>query len=94
MQFDPFQKYLLAVNIFAFCIFTVDYVKYIQSESGIKNQWLCNLVVIAGGSVGTLAAFVFWDRKVGKQNVTSRVLVVCILIIQIVIELNIFSIIF
>ena len=84
MHLDLFQKYLIAINIFSFCLFTVDYVKAIQNGEGIKCWWLCDVVTIIGGSLGALIAFVFWDRKVVKQNITWRVFAVCMLIIHIV----------
>ena len=89
---DLFQKYLIAINIFSFGLFTVDYVRFIQSGKGLKPWWIFNVVTIIGGSAGAFLALTFWDRNVVKENITWRVFTVCMLIIHIVIYFSVYGV--
>ena len=92
MHLDWFQKYLVAINIIAFCLFTIDFVRYLQSGKGIRHFWICDIALLAGGSIGTLIALLLWDRKIVKENITWRVYVICLLIIHIVIYFFVYGI--
>lgn len=83
MSLTPFQWYVVAINIFAFLVYTIDFQIYIHGGDGIKPEVLPNLVTIFGGAFGTLMAEVLWDRKINKINAQSRIYTLIWLIIQI-----------
>ena len=83
MSLTVFQWYVIAINIFAFLVYTIDFQIYKHGGDGIKPEVLCNLVTICGGAFGTLVAETLWDRKVNKINAQSRIYTVVWLIIQI-----------
>ena len=84
MTLQILNKYFLIINLLSFCLFTIDFVRFIQSGNGLKLHWVCDLVTVLGGSIGALAAFILWDRKIVKSNITWRVFAFCMLIIHIV----------
>ena len=71
MALTNFQWYVIAINVVAFLVYTIDYQIYNHGGDGIKPGFLCNLVTICGGAVGTLIAEVLWDRKSNKINLLS-----------------------
>ncbi|MBR2835964.1 MAG: DUF1294 domain-containing protein [Coriobacteriales bacterium] len=83
MVLTNFQWYVIAINIVAFLVYTIDFQIYIHGGDGIKPAVLCNLVTICGGAMGTLAAEVLWDRKINKQNAQSRIYTLVWLILQV-----------
>ena len=85
MSLTVFQWYVIAVNIIAFLVYTIDFQIYAHGGDGIKPEVICNLVTICGGAFGTLVAEELWDRRVNKVNVQSRIYTGIWLIIQIAI---------
>ena len=83
MSLTVFQWYVIAINIIAFLVYTIDFQIYKHGGDGIKPEVLCNLVTIFGGAFGTVLAEVLWDRKINKDNAQSRIYTAVWLIIQI-----------
>lgn len=85
--------YLAAVNVIGFFISLAD-VKMHR-----KNQKTLNVPVsifaVLGGTLGILIPELIWDRRPQKENMMTRVLVICLFIIDILvvlmIKLNIFT---
>lgn len=83
MSLTFLQWYVIAINIIAFLVFTIDFQLYSHGGDGIKPAVLCNLVTVFGGAIGTLIAQVIWDRKINKDNAQSRIYTAVWLIIQV-----------
>ena len=81
-----FEKYLIAVNILGFLVYFINFLLYRFTES-FNVDALLTVVSLAGGSLGIFVFVVFFDRKSVKENMMSRVFLLCVLIIQIVIVL-------
>ena len=82
MTLTSLQWYVVAINIIAFLVYTIDFQIYIHGGKGIKPAVLCNLVTICGGALGTLVAEILWDRKINKINAQSRIYTLAWLILQ------------
>lgn len=78
-----FEKYLLIVNVVGFLIYFINYLLYRFTESANVDK-LLTLVALAGGSLGIVVFIALFDRKSVKENMMSRVFVICVLIIQLV----------
>ena len=85
MKLTGFQWYIIAINIVAFLVFTIDFQIYKNGGEGIKYSVINNLVTICGGAMGALFAEVLWDHKINKQNAQSRIYTAVWLIIQVAI---------
>lgn len=81
-----FEKYLLIVNVVGFLIYFINYLLYRFTESANVDK-LLTLVALAGGSLGIVVFIALFDRKSVKENMMSRVFVICVLIIQLVVVL-------
>lgn len=84
-------KYMIAVNILAFLIFTIDFQIYKRGGEGIKPAIICEIITVIGGAAGTMLAFILWDRHLNKTNMTWRIYATTLMIIQVVICLAIFG---
>lgn len=78
-----FEKYLLIVNVVGFLIYFINYLLYRFTESANVDK-LLTLVALAEGSLGIVVFIALFDRKSVKENMMSRVFVICVLIIQLV----------
>ena len=83
MALTNFQWYVIAINVIAFLVYTIDFQIYNHGGDGIKPEVICNLVTICGGAVGTLIAEILWDRKINKLNAQSRIYTFVWLILQV-----------
>lgn len=59
---------------------------YDHTEKGNVDS-LLTIVSLFGGSAGPLLAILLFDRKSVKQNMMSRVFVLCVFVIQLVLLL-------
>lgn len=87
MSLSIFQRYCIGINIIAFLVFTIDFLIYNHGGDGIKPEFLADVVTLIGGALGTCIAFLVWDRKINKTNITWRVYASTLFIIQLVIFL-------
>ena len=86
-----FQWYLIIINIIAFVLYTIDFKIYIHGGKGIKPEVLTNIVTTFGGALGTLVAYMIWDRHLNKTNLMSRIYTVFWLIVQVLIYLSLYG---
>ena len=81
-----FEKYLIIINLIGFILYIINILLYkFTADKGVDG--LLTIISIAGGAIGTLLAILIFDRKSVKDNMMSRVFVVCISVIQIVLYL-------
>ena len=83
---NAFEKYLIAINIIGFLIYFINFLLYKYTKSA-NIDVILTLLALAGGSLGIFAFIVLFDRKSVKDNMMSRVFLICVLIIQIIIAL-------
>lgn len=79
-------KYLIAINIIGFLMYFINFLLYKYTKSA-NIDVILTLLALAGGSVGIFAFIVLFDRKSVKENMMSRVFLVCVLILQVIIIL-------
>lgn len=83
MTLTILKWYVIAINIVAFLIYTIDFQIYKHGGNGVKPAVLCNIVTTFGGAFGTLVAELVWDRKIKKVNALSRIYTLVWLILQV-----------
>lgn len=77
------EKYLIAVNIIGFLMYFINFLLYKYTKTA-NIDVILTLLTLAGGSLGIFAFIVIFDRKSVKENMMSRVFIICVLIIQII----------
>lgn len=80
---NVFEKYLIAINIIGFLMYFINFLLYKYTKSA-NIDVILTLLALAGGSIGIFAFIVLFDRKSVKENMMSRVFLICVLIIQII----------
>lgn len=80
------EKYLIIINIVGFVLYLINMLLYTYTAEANIDKVL-TIVSLAGASPGIIIAIVLFDRKSVKENMMSRVFVICVCIIQIVIFL-------
>lgn len=80
---NAFEKYLIAINIIGFLIYFINFLLYKYTKSA-NIDVILTLLALAGGSLGIFVFIVLFDRKSVKENMMSRVFLICVLIIQII----------
>ena len=80
------EKYLIAINIIGFLIYFINFLLYKYTKSA-NIDVILTLLALAGGSLGIFAFIVLFDRKSVKDNMMSRIFLVCVLILQVIIIL-------
>ena len=80
---NAFEKYLIAINIIGFLMYFINFLLYKYTKSA-NIDVILTLLALAGGSLGIFAFIVIFDRKSVKDNMMSRVFLICVLIIQII----------
>lgn len=81
-----FECYLIGVNVLGFILYLINMWLYDHTEKSNVDK-LLTVVSILGGSAGPLLVILLFDRKSVKQNMMSRVFVVCVFVIQVVLFL-------
>lgn len=80
------EKYLIIINIIGFLLYLINMLLYNYTAEGNVDK-LLTIISLAGGSLGILLAIVLFDRKSVKDNMMSRVFVICLFVIQLVVFL-------
>ena len=80
---NTIERYLIAINIISFLMYFINFMLYKYTKSA-NIDVILTLLALAGGSLGIFAFIVLFDRKSVKDNMMSRVFLVCVLIIQII----------
>lgn len=76
-----FKYYLIGANVLGFILYLINMWLYDHTEKSNVDKML-TIVSLLGGSAGPLLAILLFDGKSVKQNMMSRVFVVCVFIIQ------------
>lgn len=84
---NAFTYYILAINAAGFLLAALGGRLRRRSRRKKNLDPLLVVAAICGGSVGTVLSILIFDRKAGKDNMTSRVIIYCVLVIQIVLLL-------
>ena len=80
---NTIEKYLIAMNIIGFLMYFINFLLYKYTKTA-NIDVILTLLTLAGGSLGIFAFIVIFDRKSVKENMMSRVFIICVLIIQII----------
>lgn len=80
---NTIEKYLTAINIIGFLMYFINFLLYKYTKSA-NIDVILTLLALAGGSLGIFIFIVLFDRKSVKENMMSRVFIICVLIIQII----------
>lgn len=88
MGLGIFEYYLIGVNVIGFFLYLLNMFLYSHTENGQVDAVLTVWSLI-GGSAGILLAILLFDRKAVKDNMMSRVFIVCVFVIQVIILLMI-----
>ena len=83
---NTIEKYLIVINIIGFLMYFINFLLYKYTKTANLDT-LLTLLALVGGSAGIFAFIVLFDRKSVKENMMSRVFLICVLIIQIIILL-------
>lgn len=83
MFMDAFGCYLVIVNILGFILFAINTWLYSHTQDK-QIDVVLTIISLLGGSLGIVAGILIIDRKARKENMMSRVFVVCVLIIQVI----------
>ena len=86
MELSRFDYYLIAINAIGFILYLVNTWLYSHTADGQIDRIL-TITSLLGGSLGIVIAILLFDRRSVKDNMMSRVFVICVLIIQIIIFL-------
>ena len=81
MNLNIFDRYLLIINIIALVIYGIKVLVY-KHQTRDWFEKLCMFIVLLGGSAGILLMIILFDRKAVKENMMSRVFILCMLVIQ------------
>lgn len=80
------EKYLIIINIIGFVLYLINMLLYNYTAEGNVDK-LLTIISLVGGSLGILLAILLFDRKSVKDNMMSRVFVICLFTIQLVVFL-------
>ena len=86
MNSETFVYYLIIVNVLGFLVYFLNYMLRTHTK-GKQINALIYLISLAGGAAGMLAAILLFDRKAVKENMMSRVWIICMLVIQVILLL-------
>lgn len=81
-----FEYYLIGANIIGFFLYLINLWLYTHTSEGEVDKFL-TILSLLGGSLGILLAILIFDRKAVKDNMMSRVFIVCVFVIQVIILL-------
>ena len=80
------EYYLIGVNVIGFFLYLLNMVLYSHTENA-QIDAILTIGALIGGSAGILLAILLFDRKTVKDNMMSRVFIVCVFVIQVIILL-------
>ena len=85
-ELGKLEYYLLVINAIGVLVYLINMLLYRHTVNG-QIDVIVTIVSLLGGSAGMLLMFLLFDRKAVKENMMSRVFIICIFIIQIIILL-------
>ncbi len=77
------ECYLICISIIGFILYGVNTFLY-RSSSDKQIDVVITLVSMLGGSLGIVLFILLFDRKSVKDNMMSRVFIICVFIVQII----------
>ena len=86
MKFGIVEIYLLAINVLGFAVGAINSKIRSNKEEG-KSDIVLAILSILGGAIGTLVSVLVFDRKAEKGNMLSRVIMSCLVVIDIIVYL-------
>ena len=86
IELGKLEYNLLAKNAIGVLVYLINMLLYKHTENGQIDVVLM-IVSLLGGSAGMLLMILLFERKAVKENMMSRVFIICIFIIQIIIFL-------
>ena len=86
MKFGIVEIYLLAINVLGFASGAINSKVRSKKEEG-KSDIVLAILSILGGAVGALISVLVFDRKAEKGNMLSRVIMSCLVVIDIIVYL-------
>ena len=86
MKFGIVEIYLLAINVLGFAVEAINSKIRSNKEEG-KSDIVLAILSILGGAVGALISVLVFDRKAEKGNMLSRVIMSCLVVIDIIVYL-------
>ena len=86
MEIGFWGYYLISVNVIGFLLYLLNMWLYDHTTEGNVDK-LLTMVSLLCGSLGIVIAILLFDRKCVKENMMSRVFVICVFIMQLVVVL-------
>ena len=86
MNIGNVEIYLLAINVLGFASGAINSKVRSKKEEG-KSDIVLAILSILGGAVGALISVLVFDRKAEKGNMLSRVIMSCLVVIDIILYL-------
>ena len=86
MKFGIVEIYLLAINVLGFAVEAINS-KIRSNKEEVKSDIVLAILSILGGAVGALISVLVFDRKAEKGNMLSRVIMSCLVVIDIIVYL-------
>lgn len=83
---EIFEYYLIGVNVIGFFLYLLNIFLYSHTENA-QIDAILTIGALIGGSAGILLAILLFDRKTVKDNMMSRVFIICVFVIQVIILL-------
>ena len=85
-ELGKLEYYLLVINAIGVLVYLINMLLYRHTVNG-QIDVIVTIVSLLGGSAGMLLMILLFDRKAVKENMMSRVFIICVFIIQIIILL-------
>ena len=85
-ELGKLEYYLLVINAIGVLVYLINMLLYRHTVNG-QIDVIVTIVSLLGGSAGMLLMILLFDRKAVKENMMSRLFIICIFIIQIIILL-------
>ena len=83
MKLGIFETYIVIINVIGFILYCINTLLYRYTRHGQVDS-LLTITSFLGGSLGIIIAILLFDRECVKDNMMSRVFVICIFIIQLI----------
>ena len=77
------KTYLVIINIIGFILYCLNILLHRFTRHKQVNNFL-TIISFLGGSLGIIIAILLFDRKFEKDNMMSRVFIVCMFVIQLI----------
>lgn len=80
-----FLIYMIVINIISFVLNSLDVYLYLNKHKSVKPKYLLELLIILGGSLGSLISILLFNRKTNKRTLIRKILTIAMLIIHTII---------